>query len=131
MKKSGGRPHRMTKSYDFSSCMDACEMSDLGFNGPKFTWCNNRIPMKKIWKRLDRVFINEDWAKSYQNNTVSHLSRAGSDHRPLLVKCFDNHQSSIKYFKFLDIWIDQTSFMKVVKDTWNINITGNAQWKLQ
>ncbi|KAG5612880.1 hypothetical protein H5410_024161 [Solanum commersonii] len=97
--KVGGRPHRMTKSYDFSSCMDACKMSDLGFNGLKFTWCNNRIPRKRIWKRLDR--------------------------------CFDNHQNSIQYFKFLDIWIDQPSFMNIVKDAWNTNITVNAQWILK
>ncbi|OIT21290.1 hypothetical protein A4A49_35793 [Nicotiana attenuata] len=39
--KQGGRPHRMYKSLDFSSCMNNYEFKDLGYVGPKFTWCNN------------------------------------------------------------------------------------------
>ncbi|XP_059284932.1 uncharacterized protein LOC132038261 [Lycium ferocissimum] len=64
--KLGGKPHRMYKSLDFSSCMDNCELTDIGFMGPNFTWCNNRRLVKRIWKRLDRVFINDSWPNFYQ-----------------------------------------------------------------
>ncbi|XP_060210304.1 uncharacterized protein LOC132637191 [Lycium barbarum] len=63
LEKLGGKPHRMYKSLEFSSCMDNCELTDLGYVGPRFTWCNNRRPVKMIWKRLDRVFVNEFWQK--------------------------------------------------------------------
>ncbi|KAH0642539.1 hypothetical protein KY290_034120 [Solanum tuberosum] len=46
--KMGGKTHKMRDSLDFSSFMDACEVVDLGFTGPKFTWCNNRKPRKRI-----------------------------------------------------------------------------------
>ncbi|KAM3360473.1 putative protein isoform X2 [Capsicum galapagoense] len=129
--KLGGKPHRMAKSFDFSSCMNACEVSNLGFIGPKFTWCNNRISKERIWKRLDRVFINDEWAILFQTNIVRHLPRVGSDHRPLLVKCYDSSQCGIKYFKFLNFWVDQPSFRQLVEDTWNVHIARNAQWILQ
>ncbi|XP_070022131.1 uncharacterized protein [Nicotiana sylvestris] len=129
--KQGGRPHRMYKSLDFSSCMDNCEVKDLGYVGPKFTWCNNWEARRRIWKRLDRVFVNDLWCQTMQNNVVKHLPRTGSDHRPLLLKCYNKNNNSIKYFKFLDFWTEQPSFMNLVEDVWNSNISRNALWILQ
>ncbi|KAH0714773.1 hypothetical protein KY285_007601 [Solanum tuberosum] len=56
--KKGGKPHRMEKSWDFISCMNDCGMVDAGYKGLRFTWCNARERSKRIWKRLDRTFIN-------------------------------------------------------------------------
>ncbi|XP_060190336.1 uncharacterized protein LOC132619448 [Lycium barbarum] len=56
----GGKPHRMRNSFDFSTCMDACEVSDLGFVGPKYTWCNNRKPRKRIWSILGATTENQE-----------------------------------------------------------------------
>lgn len=33
----GGIPYDMRKSFDFLGVIEACGLSDLGFNGPKFT----------------------------------------------------------------------------------------------
>ncbi|XP_070039273.1 uncharacterized protein [Nicotiana tomentosiformis] len=51
--KLGGKTHRIYKSLKFINCMDNCGVTDLGFSGSKFTWCNNRRPRKRVWKRLD------------------------------------------------------------------------------
>lgn len=129
--KIGGKPHKMYKSIDFLNCMDNCGVTDIGFSGPKFTWCNNRRPSQRIWKRLDRVFINDKWANFFQNTTINHLARTGSDHRPLLMKCFNTNQNFIKYFRFLNIWTKQDGFLNIVKETWDTQITGNNMWRLQ
>ncbi|XP_060202996.1 uncharacterized protein LOC132631439 [Lycium barbarum] len=102
-----------------------------GFTGPKFTWCNYRIPIKRIWMRLDRILVNEDWTNIFQTNMVKHLSKTGSDHRPLLLKCHNPQQNHIKYFKFLNFWIDLPNFMETVQDCWNEDIKGNPMWRLQ
>ncbi|XP_075089930.1 uncharacterized protein LOC142171470 [Nicotiana tabacum] len=129
--KKGGNPHRMHRSFEFSSCMDNCEVADLGFVSPKFTWYNNWKARKRIWKRLDRVFVNDLWSQIFQSNMVRHLARTGSDHRPLLIKCQKYLQACIKYFKFLDFWVEQPSFMKLVEEVWSIHIPGNSMWRLQ
>lgn len=79
--KLGGKPHMMHRSLEFQNCMDICGTTNIGYTGPKFTWCNNIGPRKRIWNRLDRVFINDKWAKNFQNTTVRHLLRSSSDHR--------------------------------------------------
>ncbi|XP_075098919.1 uncharacterized protein LOC142175818 [Nicotiana tabacum] len=88
--KVGGKPHRAYKSLDFINCLNNCGMIDIGYIGSIYTWCNNKIPGKRIWKRLDRVFVNNDWDHIFQNNTVKHLPRIGSDHRPLLIQISGN-----------------------------------------
>ncbi|XP_060190498.1 uncharacterized protein LOC132619683 [Lycium barbarum] len=129
--KLGGLPHRNSKSFDLFECMDSCGMSDVGFHSSKYTWCNNWRPSIRIWKRLDRVFINDDWTKMYANNFVKHLARTDSDHRPLLVRCDNGHIDGPKYFKFLDFWTTQDDFLEVVRMNWNQSVTGNLVWILQ
>ncbi|XP_060179946.1 uncharacterized protein LOC132609802 [Lycium barbarum] len=131
MEKLGGKPHRMYKSLDFSSCMDNCELTDLGYVGPRFTWCNNRRLVKRIWKRLDRVFVNYSWVQLFHTNSVRHFPRTGSDHRPLLISFHNAHRDGTKYFKFLDFWTEQPTFYQIVEDTWNTQITGKPMWILQ
>ncbi|XP_060212194.1 uncharacterized protein LOC132639792 [Lycium barbarum] len=129
--KIGGRPHRASKSLDFISSMEACGLTDLGFVGPKFTWCNNRGPGRRIWKRLDRICVNDQWLQHYQHNYIRNLSRTGSDHRPLLLKCHNEQQDIMRYFKFLNLWTTQPDFLSIVQDTWNLHVQGNAMWRLK
>jgi len=57
--KKGGRPHRMNKNLEFNTCMDNYGVINLGFVGPKYTWCNYWELGRRIWKRFDRVFRND------------------------------------------------------------------------
>lgn len=40
--KLGGRQVNLNKAIEFKDCLDACNLIDLGFFGPKFTWSNQR-----------------------------------------------------------------------------------------
>ncbi|XP_047253695.1 uncharacterized protein LOC124887823 [Capsicum annuum] len=95
--KTGGRPHRNYNSFNFSEFMDTCGVKDVGFIGSKLTWCNNWTPRKRVWKRLDRVFINDSRAQKYNFNTVKHLARTCPDHRPMLFKCDKGQANGKKY----------------------------------
>ncbi|KAG5614346.1 hypothetical protein H5410_014170 [Solanum commersonii] len=39
--------------------------------GSKYTWCNIRRLGKRILKRIGRIFLNDSWIKSLQNNLIS------------------------------------------------------------
>lgn len=43
---------------DFQEVVEHCSMSNLGFHGPLFTWCNKREE-GLICKKLDRVLMND------------------------------------------------------------------------
>lgn len=40
--KQGGRPLNVSSSLCFLQSMYKCNLHDLGFHCPKFTWCNQR-----------------------------------------------------------------------------------------
>ncbi|XP_060182082.1 uncharacterized protein LOC132611715 [Lycium barbarum] len=127
--KKGGRPFNISESFDFLNCMEDSGLQDAGFLGSSYTWCDNR-GQNAIWKRLDRVLINAEWTSSFDFTTVNHLPSTGSDHAPLLVNCQKEDGNPIKFFKFLNLWVDHSDFLNVVQQAWEENIYGNPLWIL-
>ena len=82
--KRGGCPFQVSDSTDFINFISSNSLLDAGFSGASYTWCNNRAGKARIWKRLDRIFLNPQWISLNLNNSVAHLARVGSDHAPLL-----------------------------------------------
>lgn len=61
---------------------------DLGFNGPKFTWSNQRGINFRIWKRLDEAMVNDKWLPDMPHTGITHLPYVGSNHcLPLRNEC--------------------------------------------
>ncbi|XP_075074951.1 uncharacterized protein LOC142162598 [Nicotiana tabacum] len=110
--------------------MRDCGMQDAGFTGNIFTWCNNRDAPNTIWKRLDRFLHNCEWFDLYSRTTITHLARAYSDHSPPLIQFGNGNESNIKYFKFLNLWIEHAEFQDVVKNIWEEEYLGNPMWTL-
>ncbi|XP_030941775.1 uncharacterized protein LOC115966748 [Quercus lobata] len=99
--KFGGRTVNANRSLLFKDCLDSCNMVDLGFSGPRFTWSNCRGIRRLIQERLDRFFVNPDWCTLYPNARVSHLTHVHSDHCPVLLDFEPSADSSLnKPFKF-------------------------------
>lgn len=105
-------------------------MQDVGFAGNINTWCNNRDAPNTIWKRLDIVLYNSKWFDSFNSTYVTHLPITCSDHSPLIVQFTNREEEFIKYFKFLNIWIEHPQFRETVKNVWDENHQGNPLWVL-
>ncbi|XP_070039791.1 uncharacterized protein [Nicotiana tomentosiformis] len=112
--KKGENPHIMEKSWDFIECMEECGMADVGYTAPRFTWCNARDKWNRIWKRLDRVFVNHEWTSKTSRFNVEHMASTGSDHTHMLVKYSTTKNEGIKYFKFFKFWTEQPNFISVI-----------------
>ncbi|KAL9170488.1 hypothetical protein ABFS82_04G147800 [Erythranthe guttata] len=63
--KIGGVPKMPGMIEAFRSTLDECGLSDLGFEGEQFTWCNNREAPHTIRSRLDRVCCSTDWVARF------------------------------------------------------------------
>ena len=55
------------RSLLFSECLDTCNMVDLGFNGPRFTWTNRKNISDLVQERIDRCFANPSWSANFPN----------------------------------------------------------------
>ena len=115
--KFGGRPVSMNRSLILKECLDRCNMIDLGFNGPRFTWTNRREVQGLIQERIDRFFVNPSWCLLYPEARVSHLTRCHSDHCPVLLELQPTIWTNrTRPFKFQRFWLFDITFPKVVEN---------------
>ncbi|XP_069150536.1 uncharacterized protein [Solanum lycopersicum] len=61
---------------------------DMGYSGQPYTWCSHRKDGSRIWKRLDRGVVNDNWLDKMPSTNITHLPSVGSDHCPLLMECW-------------------------------------------
>ena len=118
--KYGGRAISINRSLQFKECLDKCNMMDLGFTGPRFTWTNGRELSVLIQERIDRFFVNPSWCLQYPEARITHLTRCHSDHCPVLLEAEPhNHSQLPRPFRFHSCWLSDQSFPPIVIKVWN------------
>ena len=118
--KFGGNQVNLNRALEFKGCLDECNMIDLGFAGPKYTWMNCRPISSLILERIDRCFANFVWRLFYPEAVVTHLPRTFSDHCPMLIKlCKSSANHLNKSFRFQTMWLLHPDFLRVVQQAWS------------
>ena len=69
--------------------LDVCGLEDLGYIGPKFTWCKRRNGNEMIQECLDRCVGTDHWKDLFPNSKVKHLEYWRSNHRPVLMEVLE------------------------------------------
>lgn len=116
--KMGGRKISYRRSKLFSDAINNCNLIDMGFIGPRFTWTNNRST-NPIYQRLDRGWSNVEWVNMFPNYSLSHLPRLTSDHCPILLNLEQNVRATgPKPFRFEPMWILDKHFLDIVDQAW-------------
>jgi hypothetical protein len=87
-----------------------------------FTWANNQ--QNPILAALDKVFATTDWELHFPLSSVQALSRAVSDHTPLIIDTGQNLPPPQKLFRFEKWWLDKPDFDDLVKFTWALPCPG-------
>ena len=117
--KFGGRRLNLNRAIEFKDCIDSCNLLDLGFSGPKYTWSNLRQVSDLILERLDRCFANPSWRILYPEASVTHLPHVFSDHYPVLIELTKPPPlTSNKPFRFQTMWLLHPEFPSLVQNSW-------------
>jgi exonuclease III len=82
-----------------------------------YTWANNQSNL--IQAALDRFFASVDWEQHFPLSSVQALSRAVSDHPPLVIDTGHVSQFPPKLFRFEKWWISQPGFTDLVMSVWS------------
>lgn len=81
--KWGGNDRLDRQMDEFKETIHSCALKDLGFKGPKFTWCNNWEGVDRIYERLDRVLATTPWCQLFLFASITKGVVAYSDHLPI------------------------------------------------
>ncbi|KAL5541281.1 hypothetical protein UlMin_042503 [Ulmus minor] len=132
--KKGGGDRASYLLRNFREAIEYCNLADLGFRGPKFTWCRGNNNSNFIQERLDRMLENSGWSDMFPNSIVHHLRLWGSDHRPLLIEVLkDGEVSSLGRslrrgrFHFEEAWADEPECRDTILKHWKEQTAGNLE----
>lgn len=101
-----------------------CALSDIGYSGHPFTWCNNHEREHRILKRLNWVLANPHWQLRYPNGRVVHGYAAYSDHCPIWR---ETHPSSISRrrpqpIRFEAMWVGKEQYTRIIDKVWTLGL---------
>ncbi|XP_009796308.1 uncharacterized protein [Nicotiana sylvestris] len=123
--KFGGLPVSLNEINDFRHCISTCNLGDPAFKGSIYMWWNRRGEDDCIFKRLDRCLGNIELQHVWPSIEVTHLSKIGSDHSPMLLKFNPDAAPIKKTFKFLNFWCKHSTFKDVVLQYWKADFVGD------
>jgi endonuclease/exonuclease/phosphatase family metal-dependent hydrolase len=136
--KSSSSYRSPSQMQAFKKALEDSHLSDLGFLGPRFTWCNGRYGEDLTRERLDRAVANGEWTNLFDVVEVHVLPRSKSDHHPLLVS-FSNSRdvkwNKCRMFRYEACWGKHKESNQLIKQVWrakqpSINPWNNFQGKL-
>ncbi|XP_028115672.1 uncharacterized protein LOC114313490 [Camellia sinensis] len=114
---------------DFRQALSDCHLSNMGFIGWKFTWCNNRAS-GLVRERLDRGLVTDEWQTLFPEAHLHTLVSLVSDHSPILVDCFGVRRVRSqpgprwgRVYRFEAIWLRKESCEQVVANCWNGDVS--------
>ncbi|XP_074300092.1 uncharacterized protein LOC141631303 [Silene latifolia] len=95
-----------------------CQLSDLSAKGAFFTWNNKHEHQSKVYSRLDRVFINDDWMDSFSDSYVHFLLEGMFDHCPGLIYLEAERKKKGSSFKYYNMWSLAPNYHEIIKIGW-------------
>jgi hypothetical protein len=103
--------------FVFNAIIENLDLRELALSGRQFTWANRRpIP---TYEKLDRVLGSVEWEQKFPLVSVRDLTRAGSDHTPLLLDSgVQAHLGNKANFSFELSWLRQEGFKEMVIKEW-------------
>ncbi|XP_059658614.1 uncharacterized protein LOC132304932 [Cornus florida] len=128
--KKGGRRHAPRVFASFNNTIDKLYLTNMPTANSVFTWCNKRYSNRRIYAKLDKGLMNEDWALTYPDLYVLLTPPLTSDHWGLCVKVPVNIASGPKPFRFLLIWNKQPVVKDLVAASWGKQFKGEPIAKL-
>ena len=102
---------------DFESVYQHCRLMDLGYQGPRFTWCNKQDE-GLICKKLDMILVNETWLN--QRSQAYGVFEAGGclDHLRGRFHLQAEAVGKRRPFKFTNVVADMPEFLTLLEDYW-------------
>ncbi|OMO67876.1 reverse transcriptase [Corchorus capsularis] len=112
----GGAARPQWQMDNFNQAIGDCELHSIPVKGPRLTW-SKYMDGERIFERLDRFLVTEDWLQMFNFSFEEHLVTSVSDHLPISLHILNHpdHQiRSKKQFRFENMWLEHEDIQNVV-----------------
>ncbi|KAL2252862.1 UNVERIFIED_CONTAM: hypothetical protein Sindi_0080900 [Sesamum indicum] len=96
----------------------------LPMQGEWFTWHNCSTTAQSLWKRLDRILINDHWLARFPTSSYHSLTPRTSDHSPLVLHGDTQQHNGGGMFRFDNYLARSPDFIPNVQNIWHHEVVG-------
>ncbi|XP_050229569.1 uncharacterized protein LOC126678717 [Mercurialis annua] len=128
--RCGGNELDSNHASELKDCINNSGLVELRSIGCLYTWSNNQLDDRRIWRRLDRAFINEDWCVKFQNSFFEAGPSGISDHSPIMVVIQNNEIRRKGSFRYFNFWADHPDYNSIIEEEWNKEYRGYTMYKI-
>ncbi|KAL0294270.1 UNVERIFIED_CONTAM: hypothetical protein Sradi_6895900 [Sesamum radiatum] len=114
---------------EFRGCLRDTGLITLPMQGERFTWHNCSRDSRSLWKRLDRLLVNDQWLTTWPSTSYLSLNARTSDHSPLVLRG-DATDRTVGMFRFDNYLARSTEFIPSVQRVWQHRIVGTAMYEV-
>ncbi|XP_074288835.1 uncharacterized protein LOC141613986 [Silene latifolia] len=115
---------------DFRQCLHQCEVIDSPAMGALYTWNNKHCPADRVYSRLDRFLVNQEWLNDYPLMYAHFLPEGIFDHTPCVVQANATDEKRARPFKYFNMWSLAPNFKETVQAGWTCMQTGTKMYEL-
>ncbi|KAL2253051.1 UNVERIFIED_CONTAM: hypothetical protein Sindi_0099800 [Sesamum indicum] len=108
---------------EFNAGIQEAGLMPLPMQGEWYTWHNCSSSTRSLWKRLDRLLINDQWLVRFPMSFYHSLTLRTSDHSPLVIYG-DTQQQYGGMFRFDNYLALSSDFIPSVKSIWQHEVVG-------
>ncbi|KAL0415269.1 UNVERIFIED_CONTAM: hypothetical protein Slati_3358800 [Sesamum latifolium] len=112
---------------EFNDCIMDTGLITLLMQGELFTWHNGSTDACSLWKRLDRLLVNDRWIEQWPNTLYLSLTHSTSDHSLLVLRGDTQHQPG-GIFRFGNYLATSPDFIPSVQNVWRHTIVGTSMY---
>jgi hypothetical protein len=118
--KWGGSNRSSSQMRRFQVALEECELSDLVFRGPKYTWSNGRESRDYIKERLDRGMANTAWCELFPLAEIWVEGQSNSDHAMLTLSLVSQRRMKHKThrFRYEASWELEVGYKELISKAW-------------
>jgi hypothetical protein len=110
--KWGGRAKSSSQIRNFQTTLEFCELTDLGYRGPKYMWTNCQECQDFVKERLDRGMVNSGWRELFPEAEIIVEAKTTSDHAVLVLHLLGQRaeQPKGRRFRFKACWLAERGY---------------------
>ncbi|KAK4384175.1 putative ribonuclease H protein [Sesamum angolense] len=112
---------------EFRDCIMGTGLIHLPVQGEMFTWHNCSEGDRSLWKRLDRLLVNDNWLRRWPDSYCLCLNARTSDHSPMVLRG-DTSNHSVSMFRFDNYLTVSSEFTPLVQNVWRHTIAGTSMY---
>ncbi|XP_062080436.1 uncharacterized protein LOC133785198 [Humulus lupulus] len=117
--RMGGKTISPNEFEDARKWLDLGHVEEMKLLGSYYTWSNNQDGTNRIFSKLDRVIINEDWLDTFPNVNAIANWEVVSDHCAIILKHIFVQKIGLCPFRFFNMWTSHPKFKSTVLASWN------------